>query len=254
MFFSDYSAFKFEDIFRIKRKAEYGNGGQRAFASVAYRISGESVFHFNDMTYNANSGSLIYIPENIEFSRESTEEELYIIHLSSCNSAMNSFDIIYPDRTVTMELLDMMYKEYREKLPGYMHRCSSLIYTLLARLQSTKHILSPYKYNLIQRGIEYINSHFDDSEISIGNIAEMCNISPEYFRKLFKEEFGISPQKAINNKRIEKSCKLLQSGYYTVKEVAEYSGFADVKSFSTFFKKNIKATPKEYELMYKNNM
>lgn len=67
-----------------------------------------------------------------------------------------------------------------------------------------------------------------------------------YFRKLFREAYGISPLKFINQLRIKRAKKLLKTGYYRVGESATLSGFDDMKYFSTVFKKSVGLAPTEY--------
>ena len=72
-------------------------------------------------------------------------------------------------------------------------------------------------------------------------------MSAEYFRRLYKAEYGISPYTARLEKRLGKAKSLLESGYYSVLQVAEETGFSNVKHFSTAFRKKIGRTPSEYK-------
>ena len=71
-------------------------------------------------------------------------------------------------------------------------------------------------------------------------------MSEGYFRKLFKEEFGISPQKYIIELRIQNAVALISKGYYSLKEIAYMSGYNDYKYFSVEFKKSMGVSPSEY--------
>ena len=75
-------------------------------------------------------------------------------------------------------------------------------------------------------------------------------MSEVYFRKLFKEEFGISPQKYIIDLRLQNAAGLISTGYYSLKEVAYMSGYTDYKYFSVEFKKNMGVSPSEYLYNY----
>ena len=74
----------------------------------------------------------------------------------------------------------------------------------------------------------------------------MCGITPEYFRKLFKSFYGISPLKYINNLKITHAKELLASGMYSVTEAALQSGYIDMSYFSREFKKASGNSPKYY--------
>ena len=76
-------------------------------------------------------------------------------------------------------------------------------------------------------------------------------MSEVYFRKLFKKEYGIPPQKFIINLRIQNAIGLISTGYYSLTDVAFASGYNDYKYFSTEFKKIIGISPSKYIYNYK---
>jgi two-component system response regulator YesN len=67
-----------------------------------------------------------------------------------------------------------------------------------------------------------------------------------YFRKLFKAEFGMSPQKYIIKLKIQKAVFLMSTGYYSLKEISLMSGYTDYKYFSTEFKREKGVSPSKY--------
>lgn len=251
MFFDECPMFKVTYVYKINRKASYDNSGPRSIGAVAFRLSGESVFHVSGKTYYASPGSLLYIPQGVGFIRESTAEELVIVHLQSSEADRAELEVVYPeDAEFAKEQMQMICREWNEKKQGYQQRSTAMLYMLLAKLQTAQSGLSAYKYTLIQQGVDYINSSFDAPQITVGMLAEKCNISPEYFRRLYKEKYGISPQAAIVEKRLEKACHLLQIGEFSVSEIAAQCGFRDAKYFSTLFRKKMHTTPQAYKTKY----
>ena len=83
--------------------------------------------------------------------------------------------------------------------------------------------------------------------MEICDLARACALSEAHFRKLFKKIHGVSPIRYVIDLRVDFASHLLQSGLYTVSEVAEKSGFADPKYFSRVFKARFGLTPKEYQ-------
>ena len=75
-------------------------------------------------------------------------------------------------------------------------------------------------------------------------------MSEVYFRRLFKAEFGISPQKYIINLRMQNAVGLISTGYYSLQEVAYMSGYKDYKYFSVEFKRLMGVSPSGYEYNY----
>ncbi len=68
-------------------------------------------------------------------------------------------------------------------------------------------------------------------------LLDKLRLSTVYFRKLFKEIYGISPMKHIINLRIEYAINLMSTGYYSLYEIAKLSGYDDYSYFSSEFKR-----------------
>ena len=75
-------------------------------------------------------------------------------------------------------------------------------------------------------------------------------MSDTYFRKLFKEEFGMSPKQYVIRHRIQHAASLIIAGYYTLEEIAEHCGYNDYKHFSVEFKKLTGVSPSKYVYNY----
>lgn len=84
--------------------------------------------------------------------------------------------------------------------------------------------------------------------ITLEELAEFMNISPQYFCKIFKEVFGCRVSEYINRIRILKSKELIflnQDMKFT--EIARLSGFDDASYFCAVFKKIEGCTPGEFK-------
>ena len=94
--------------------------------------------------------------------------------------------------------------------------------------------------------LDYLLSNYKNEDLTIKEIADQSYISEVYFRRLFKEEYGMSPQKYIINLRIQNAITLISSGYFSLKEVSSLSGYSDYKYFSVEFKKLVGRSPSQY--------
>ena len=91
----------------------------------------------------------------------------------------------------------------------------------------------------------YIHYHICD-DIDIDALASVACITKSYLIRLFKQEFGISPLRYINRKKMEKSQMLLLTSNQPVKDVAYALGFNDHSYYIRQFKKIVGMTPLEY--------
>jgi len=74
----------------------------------------------------------------------------------------------------------------------------------------------------------------------------MCSMSDTYFRKLFVENFAVTPLKYINNLRLNYAIELLSSGYYSISEISDKCGFDSIYYFRAFIKKETGNAPSFY--------
>ena len=98
---------------------------------------------------------------------------------------------------------------------------------------------------VISKGIEYLEND-DTLELSIGEIAAMCNVSEVYFRRLFMAYAGVSPVQYKINRKIEMAITLLKYEDMSVADVAEQLGFSDSTHLINTFKKKTGMTPTNY--------
>ena len=80
----------------------------------------------------------------------------------------------------------------------------------------------------------------------IGDLAAAVNLSSGRLAHLFKSEIGVSPQRYLNNLRMEKAKQLLENGLLSGKEIAAEVGIPNDSRFCRSFKDRYGITPKEY--------
>lgn len=247
--FYENKAFIIEDVFRIKRKSGVIYTQKREFSGLAFRLSGKSVFKWeNKNKVYADSGSITFIPDGIDFETHSENEEIVILHLKTYGSKEEKIISFVPrNYEIFADLFCTVEKEWRERKTGYKSRCTAILYTIFENIEKNAEYTLDRKQELIKNGVDYMKRHFDDCGLTIKALAEKCSISEVYFRKIYKLKFGESPLKTLNRLRIKRACGLLKSGYYNVSQAAVKSGFEDVKYFSTLFKSITGISPSEYK-------
>lgn len=100
--------------------------------------------------------------------------------------------------------------------------------------------------SLIKKAVEYIDTNFDNENISLSSVAREVNVSANYFSALFSEEMGETFIEYVTEKRIEKAKKLLRSTTKRSGEIAFEVGYRDPRYFSFLFKKTQGCTPRDY--------
>ena len=97
----------------------------------------------------------------------------------------------------------------------------------------------------IQLATQYIKKHYNEN-LSINGLAELYNMSPNYFSSVFKKELNRSAVNYITEVRMEKAREYLKDTGLSVIEIAESVGYEDSQYFFRVFKKTTGVTPLQY--------
>jgi AraC-like DNA-binding protein len=99
---------------------------------------------------------------------------------------------------------------------------------------------------------EVINNHLF-SNLSIEDLAVLCNLSPSTFNRTFQTLFNSTPASYIKTQRLERARELLLISSLSITEIAFQTCFADVAHFSRSFKAFHHYSPSEYRSAFKKN-
>ncbi len=98
--------------------------------------------------------------------------------------------------------------------------------------------------DITERIIGYIHQEYQ-KKITMSVLVEKMHYSESILNKRFKEATGHTINDYLNRYRIQKSIDLMRQKL-SIQEVAELTGFNDLKYFSVVFKKYIGYSPKEF--------
>ena len=180
-----------------------------------------------------------YIAVNFSFDRENTLSQKTLPFKTLCSQGL-----VYNYEKLFKDALN----NYLSKAPGHISICNGLIIQILGFLYN-EHNLDIAKYKKIQRidaAIQYLNKHYNSSELKINRLAYEVNMSEKNFRRIFYDIYGETPYAFLQKLRINKAGILLLNTSKSISDIALQCGFCDVYSFSHCFKKHIGASPTEY--------
>ena len=130
-------------------------------------------------------------------------------------------------------------------VPAARYRCTGLLYEILA--QCAAQTGTPVRRDeRIAGAVRFLEEHFSDPEITIRDAAGQSFLSEDYFRRIFREEYGMSPRRYLIELRMRHAVGLMETGYYSLGEVAALSGYADYSYFTSEFKRHFGASPSQY--------
>lgn len=214
----------------------------RPFSALAIRVQGGGSMECNGKTYSLRQGDVLYMPQNLSYSYQYTDTELLLFHFITAKSDTEP-EIFRPQHPE--ELIALFQKAvgcWEQRKPGYMGRCISLLYRILGKLaenEATVHL--PREFTL---ATSYLQEHFQDRQLRIGQACYAAGISQTTFRQLFQKHFGCSPVEHLTELRLEHARGLIAAGV-KVEEAALESGFGDSKYFSRVVKRQLGCTPRQ---------
>lgn len=83
-------------------------------------------------------------------------------------------------------------------------------------------------------------------KIDVEEFSKQHGYSYVYFRNKFKAKQGVSPSAYAQSERLLMALRYLESGYYSVSEVATMIGFENMYHFSSAFKKQFGESPTNF--------
>ena len=219
--------------------------------AIFYIIDGSCTVWFDDGTqFTTNTGDVFYLPRHSVYKiKRNTDLFRFIL----CNFRFAEepikgahFPLEYAKNTepLFLKLLNLNLSPTLHKYTESM----SILYKIYNTLQksSENQPLNNRKSVLVDKAKQYMDENFSYTELSIPLLSEKAQVSEVYFRKLFKEQYGVSPAKYLTLLRLNHAKGLMRLPFLSLEECAKQSGFSSVQYFCRLFKKEFNISPGKY--------
>jgi len=123
---------------------------------------------------------------------------------------------------------------------------SHLLGYILTRVKREKLRVNSKADEIIIKSKAMLEHGFHEN-LSLENVAKQLNISYVWFRTYFKKHTGFSPYEYLINIRVNHSKLLLKNSHYSIKEIADFSGFNSQQQFTKTFRNRTGLTPTEFK-------
>ena len=113
--------------------------------------------------------------------------------------------------------------------------------------------IEKYKKNndfILDNSINFLEKYYY-KDLSLTEVANVCNMSDSYFSRKFKEKFNINFSTYLLNIRLEKAKELLKEKNLNIENISEMVGFKDSSYFSKSFKQKYGMAPHYYRDNFK---
>ena len=112
-------------------------------------------------------------------------------------------------------------------------KCLLLAQLMLLRVPE-ENLKRGWNDSRVLKVIEFMEENYSE-RLTNQMFADIAEMNPNAFARLFKEETGLAPQRFLMHKRIKESCLLLRYSKLTIDDIAERVGFCDRHYFSRVF-------------------
>lgn len=246
--------------------------------AIGYILRGRKYIYYGDVRYEVGRGEMFYVNigmhymEDIPESGKTFEQIMffytpdrlsdilsglnteYQIHISNdhdCDNCRDTPYVVYPAwgaarsffSTINQYIKDDMFNENSaaEKM-----KLTELVYLIISNPLCCLKSRILNNADTIRESFEKSIQRHIFSDISIEELARICNKSLTSFKKEFKEHFHESPHRWLIRQRLMHSRLLLISTNKSVSEIGNECNFPNTSHYIKLFKKEYGITPAVY--------
>ncbi len=202
-----------------------------------YNLDAGAVLSCNGKVYQPDQHQILLIPPEVQTETNCLNPfHQFYVHFSLewniRNPDKHVFEI--PSSIFTPELLARLCRDDGSRDRHRLLAVYSFVTGVMANLPPS--ILEPWTRDdmRIKNLLDTLEAN-DDLCRNNAVLAARLNLSENGFVRLFTETIGISPQKYLRGKRIEKACWLLHFTEDSIDDIAANTGFIDRYHFSKVF-------------------
>ena len=114
----------------------------------------------------------------------------------------------------------------------------------LLKNMTPKYVM-PANQRKLQPAMDYLIQNYTHP-LTNDELSAQTEFSTSYFRKLFRDVYGVSPLEYLQNLRISKAKAILIGDYGSIGQIAESVGYNSVYHFSKMFRQYTGQSPTDY--------
>lgn len=220
-------------------------GNKKAHNLFFLSLTGHASIEYENITYDFPPGTFYYIPPQVEavtysethdysyFRIEIIAKDLLTNELVSFS---DSIEILTNNTSKHLQndMLELCNAYKFSNTTGNLNLssyASKFLYDIWAESKPTLNST----YSKVYDAVSYLNEFYYLNP-SDAELAKICNLSEQYFRKCFKKATKMTPMEYKNHKKIQRACEILKNTSFTIDHISEKLGFSQVHYFCRTFK------------------
>jgi len=208
---------------------------------LSFCTEGQITYTHNNKDFISDNKHIIILPQGQSYTIKGNKIGNFPVINFKCANVISDTFLLFPVRNTASFAED--FEKIKELLlfPENRARIISIFYNMIYKISSGSSVCQT-----IMPAIQYIEKNYGNDKLTNEFLAEICNISEVYLRKLFLKHLKTTPKQYISEIRLSKAKQLLADGFLSNTAIAEQCGFSSSYNFSRFFKDKTGITPTEY--------
>ena len=216
-----------------------------------YCVRGAGWCEIDGRRHGVEPGDLMVVPRMTPHAYASTEERPWTLcwfhamgrHIDRVLSELGvsrERPVIELGRDMRLiDLLEELQRELEEDIswPAILYGSQVLthIVGLMIRL-ARQHPRTPDAKKRVLSSATAMKEHLD-RPLDVPKLAALAHLSPSHYAALFRQLFGVSPMRYLNQLRMHRAAQLLKTTHDDVQDIARRVGFDDPLYFSRMFRR-----------------
>ena len=223
-------------------KGRFDKMVNRQSYGLSFCAEGQITYTLGGKKYISDPGHAIILPKGQTYTLHGNKTGIFPVINFDCTNFHSDSMVLLPVRNIESLMKDFTQLKSLFLFEKNRLKTISIFYNILHKLSDTA---SP-ESDILYPAVKYLETDFSSCGITNKSLADMCNISEVYFRKLFVRSYGVSPKQYVIDVRIGKAKQLLTDGILNITAISEQCGFSTPYHFSRLFKEKNGLTPSEY--------
>ncbi len=241
------------------------------FPCVIYIKSGrEFITTSDDITHELKAQTAIFLPQGIhlhsDYVKLTENLKAYLVFFTTdlfsiFIGAVGTVKSIKTKRSSLVKVqCDSLLEEYFQSIHQMQKNHCMAAALVNIKLLELLHLLYFYDKRILnavqqsgeqtqipKRNLARLLSSNDVLKLGVTDLANLSGRSISTFSRDFKALYGVPPKRWLQNRRLDRAGELLQTGDFTVTQIAADLGYENVSHFIKAFKEKYEMTPNKYK-------
>jgi len=222
--------------------------------SIEYIYEGEGVIQENNNIYKVSAGDFFILHANTYqhyYANPKNPWKKIFITIEDDPKFPNTILKLYDIETITLVKgvnnpvhLDELFELFKSDKKDITHEMEKILFNMIVDI--AKYVKQNRENeSQLTRAKAYIDKRLN-TRVPVKEVSDHVRLEVNYFTRIFKKEYGVTPSQYITDRKIETAKRLLSETTMPIQAIAIHLGFTDASHFSHTFRRECGISATEY--------